>query len=156
MAFDAHGFVDEQAQAFGKAGVGLVSQELQDVVQEFRIGVVGHVWFLVLDVFVDTPTGNHGDPPSTSFLRAERLHPSGDRLRSARCARLRSASPRRGEGEWKKGNLQKDFYTDVFRLFLRATPSLAASFGRFLELDSLVRGLNVDEKNAYSGEKRKQ
>jgi len=43
MTFDAHGFVDEEAQAFGKAGVVLVSQELQDVVQEFRIGVVSHV-----------------------------------------------------------------------------------------------------------------
>ena len=31
------------AQAFGEAGVVLVSQELQDVVQEFRIGVVSHV-----------------------------------------------------------------------------------------------------------------
>jgi len=43
MTFDAHGFVDEEAQAFGEAGVVLVSQELQDVVQEFRIGVVSHV-----------------------------------------------------------------------------------------------------------------
>jgi len=47
MAFDAHGFVDEDAQAFGEAVVTLVGQELHDVVQEFRIGVVGHV---VLDV----------------------------------------------------------------------------------------------------------
>ncbi len=47
MAFDAHRFVDEQADAFGEAGVTLLSQELQDVVQEIRIGVVGHV---VLDV----------------------------------------------------------------------------------------------------------
>lgn len=47
MAFDAHGFVDEDAKAFGEAVVTLVGQELHDVVQEFRIGVVGHV---VLDV----------------------------------------------------------------------------------------------------------
>lgn len=47
MAFDAHGFVDEQADAFGEAGVALLGQELQDVVQEIRLGVVGHV---VLDV----------------------------------------------------------------------------------------------------------
>ena len=47
MAFDAHGFVDEDAEAFGEAVVALVSQELQDVVQKFRIGVVGHG---VLDV----------------------------------------------------------------------------------------------------------
>ena len=43
MAFDAHGFIDEEADAFGEAGVTLLSQELQDVIQEFRIGVVGHV-----------------------------------------------------------------------------------------------------------------
>ncbi len=47
MAFDAHGFVDGEAEAFGKAVVALLGEELQDVVQEFRIGVVGHV---VLDV----------------------------------------------------------------------------------------------------------
>jgi hypothetical protein len=39
MAFEAHGFVDEEAEAFGKAVVALLSQELQDVVQEIRIGV---------------------------------------------------------------------------------------------------------------------
>lgn len=43
MAFDAHGFVDEEAEAFGEAVVALLGQELQDVVQEFRIGVVGQV-----------------------------------------------------------------------------------------------------------------
>ena len=76
MAFDAHGFVDGEAEAFGKAVVALLGEELQDVVQEFRIGVVGHVvWWL--DVFADTPTGNHCGPPSNRFSRAERLHPSG-------------------------------------------------------------------------------
>ena len=76
MAFDAHGFVDGEAEAFGKAVVALLGEELQDVVQEFRIGVMGHVvWWL--DVFADTPTGNHCGPPSTRFSRAERLHPSG-------------------------------------------------------------------------------
>ena len=45
MAFDAHGFVDEEAQAFGEAVMALLGEELKDVVQEFRIGVVGHVWF---------------------------------------------------------------------------------------------------------------
>ena len=110
MAFDAHRFVDEDAETFGEAVVALLGQELQDVVQEFRIGLVGHVvWWL--DVFVDTPTGNQGGPPSTSFPRAERLHPSGVRLRSARYARLRSASPRRGEDGGKKDNLQNQFYT---------------------------------------------
>ena len=43
MAFDAHGFVDENAQAFGEAVVALFRQQLQNVVQEFRIGVVGHL-----------------------------------------------------------------------------------------------------------------
>ena len=47
MAFDTHGFIDENAQAFGEAVVALFSQQLQDVVQQFRIGVVGHVWFVV-------------------------------------------------------------------------------------------------------------
>jgi hypothetical protein len=65
----------------------------------------------MLAVFADTPTGNQFGPPSTSFSRAERLRPSGVRLRSARYARLRSASPRRGEAGWKKDNLQKAKYT---------------------------------------------
>ena len=38
--------------------------------------------------------------------RAALLHPSGVRLRSARYARLRSASPRRGEDGGKKDKLQ--------------------------------------------------
>ena len=74
MAFDAHGFVDEDAEAFGEAVVALLSQKLQDVAQEFRIGVVGHVMFRVGCV-CDTPTGNQCGPPSTSFSRAERFHP---------------------------------------------------------------------------------
>src|ERR1019366_8380254 len=69
------------------------------------------MWGLLLAVFGDTPTGNQRDPPSTSFPRAERLHPSGVRLRSARYARLRSASPRRGEDGGQKDNLQNQFYT---------------------------------------------
>ena len=73
---------------------------------------MGHFGF-ELAVFRDTPTGNQLGPPSTSFLRAVRLHPSGVRLRSARYARLRSASPRRGGGEGKKDKLQKDFYTPL-------------------------------------------
>lgn len=68
----ADGFADEQAD---EAGVALLGQELQDDVQEFRFGVLGHVVDL-LDVFADTPTGNHCGPPSTSFPRAGRHHPS--------------------------------------------------------------------------------
>ena len=71
MAFDAHGFVDGEAEAFGKAVVALLGEELQDVVQEFRIGVMGHVvWWL--DVFADTPTGNHCARSLTVF-RARRV-----------------------------------------------------------------------------------
>ena len=65
------------------------------------------MWFWMLDVFTDTPTGNHCGPPSTRFARAEPLHPFGIRLRSARYAK-----PQRGEAGGKKDNLQKDFYTD--------------------------------------------
>ena len=60
----------------------------------------------MLDVFVDTPTGNQRGPPSTRFARAEQLHPFGVRLRSARYA-----SPQRGEAGGKKDNLQKQVYT---------------------------------------------
>ncbi len=62
----------------------------------------------------DTPTGNQCGPPSTSFSLAKRPYPSGVRLRSARYARLHSASPRRGKDERKKDNLQKENYTDDF------------------------------------------
>jgi hypothetical protein len=41
----AHGLIDEQAEAFGEAFGALFRDELQDGVQEIRIGVVGHVWF---------------------------------------------------------------------------------------------------------------
>ena len=71
------------------------------------------MWLWLLVVFGDTPTGNQYDPPSTSFSRAERLAPSGVRLRSARSARLRSASPRRGQGGGKKDKLQKQIYTNL-------------------------------------------
>jgi hypothetical protein len=125
-AFLAHGFIDKEADAFGEAASPLFIEELQDGVQEFRIALVGHFGF-GLDVFVDTPTGNQLGPPSTSFSRAERLHPSGVRLRSARYARLRSASPRRGGGGGKKDKLQKDFYTGFWRMVL-LTP-ITAVFG---------------------------
>jgi hypothetical protein len=115
-AFLAHGFIDEEADAFGEAAGAFFIEQLQNGIQEFRIAWVGHFGF-ELDVFRDTPTGNQCGPPSTSFSRAERLHPSGVRLRSARYARLRSASPRRGGGGGKKDKLQKDFYTPSARLF---------------------------------------
>jgi hypothetical protein len=41
-ALAAHGFIDEQADAFGEALMALFGEELQDGVQEFRVGGVGH------------------------------------------------------------------------------------------------------------------
>ena len=49
-----------------RASGAMVSQELQNGIQKFRIGAVGRHGF-ALDVFADTPTGNHYGPPSTSF-----------------------------------------------------------------------------------------
>ena len=43
LAFDAHGFVDEEAKTFGEAVVAMLCKELQDVGVEFRVVVVGHV-----------------------------------------------------------------------------------------------------------------
>jgi len=76
-----------------------------------RVRFMTTMFGLVLAVFVDTPTGKPNGPPSASFPRAVRLHPSGVRLRSARYARLRCASPRRGEAGGKKNKLQKQVYT---------------------------------------------
>ena len=109
-AFLAHGIIDQEADALGQAAGAFFIEQLQNGIQEFRIALVGHDDF-ALDVFADTSTGNHLGPPSTSFSRAARLHPSWVRLRSARYARLRSASPRRGGGGGKKDKLQKEFYT---------------------------------------------
>jgi hypothetical protein len=103
MPFVAHGLVDEDAEAFGEAVVALLSQELQDVVQEIRIGVVGHV-VLLLDVFADTPTGNQCGPPSTSFSRAELPPP----LRgSAALGSLRSPSLRLTPEGWRRREERK-------------------------------------------------
>jgi hypothetical protein len=72
-----------------------------------------------LDVFGDTPTGNHYGPPSTSFWR--RQPPCGGGCAPARYARLRSAAPAGGLGGRKKSYLQKQFYT----------PPQAAGWGDF-------------------------
>ena len=106
LAFDAHRFVDEEAEAFGEAVVALLSQKLQDVAQEFRIGVVGHV-VLLLDVFADTPTGNQCGPPSTSFSRAERLPPSGVRLRSPSLRLTPEGWSRREERQFTERRLHR-------------------------------------------------
>ena len=47
IALQAHGFVDEEADAFGEAFEALAGEELQDGVQEFRLGGVGHFDFRV-------------------------------------------------------------------------------------------------------------
>ncbi len=108
LALDAHGFVDEQAQALGKGIVALLGQELQDVVQEIRIGVVGHVWFGVGCV-CDTPTAKPAWPaPDQFFPRAEPLSP----LRGSAALAIAPPHPEGGKAGWKKNNLQKDFYTD--------------------------------------------
>ena len=40
--FLGHGFIDEEADAFGEAAGAFVVEELQNGVQEFRIALVGH------------------------------------------------------------------------------------------------------------------
>jgi hypothetical protein len=44
---DAHGLVDEQAEALGQAIRAVFGDELQDGIQEIRLGAVGHVMFNV-------------------------------------------------------------------------------------------------------------
>ena len=90
-AFQAHGFVDEQAHALGEAFEAFAGEELQDGVQEFRIGLVGHVCFDVGCVWL-TPQQETIMARPRPVFRA-RSDPSGVRLRSARYARLRSAAP---------------------------------------------------------------
>jgi hypothetical protein len=62
----------------------------------------------MVDVFVDTPTGNQHGPPSTSFWNEQ--HPLG----AAPFGSLRSPSLHRTQrvfGQGTQSNLQKDFYT---------------------------------------------
>jgi hypothetical protein len=42
-SFLAHGFIDEPPDAFGETAGAIFSEQLQNGVQEFRIGLVGHV-----------------------------------------------------------------------------------------------------------------
>ena len=42
-ALQAHGFIDQQAEAFGKGAGALFREQLQNGVQEFRFGRVGHL-----------------------------------------------------------------------------------------------------------------
>jgi len=47
----AHGFVDEQPDAFGEAAGAIFREQLQNGVQEFRMGLVGHVVMVVGSVW---------------------------------------------------------------------------------------------------------
>jgi hypothetical protein len=72
--------------------------------------LAGHFGFRGL-VFVDTPTGNHLGPPSTSFGGGSPL------LGAAALGSLRSPSlrrPQKGLGRTKQTNLQKHFYTGEY------------------------------------------
>src|ERR1039458_9016669 len=107
---------DAPRNAFGQAAAGaLLSEELQNSIQEFRIRLVGRHGF-ALDVFGDTPTGNHYGPPSTSF--GWRQPPFGGGCAPARYARLRSAAPEGGLGGGKKSNLQNYVYTNMPSIWL--------------------------------------
>jgi hypothetical protein len=65
--FDPHGLVDEKTEAFDQAGGALIGDELQNRVQEFRIGGVGHRRFEVGCVCC-TPTGNPSAPDPDPFF----------------------------------------------------------------------------------------
>jgi hypothetical protein len=69
--------------------------------------LAGHFGFRGL-VFVDTPTGNHLGPPSTSFGGGSPLRGAAA-LGSLRSPSLRR--PQKGLGRTKQTNLQKHFYT---------------------------------------------
>ena len=126
-AFLTHRFVDQEADAFGEAGGALLSEELQNGVQEFRIGLVGRHGF-ALDVFGDTPTGNHDAPPSTSFSRAERLPLPGP----AALGSLRSPSLRQPRKGWRRRKEEETFTERV----LHPRPSATCVQAK----DHLVRG----------------
>jgi hypothetical protein len=67
---------------------------------------------LMLDVLVH-PNRKPIWPALDQFFARRRLAPLGLGCAAARFARLRSASAQRGQGGWKKANLQKDFYTSL-------------------------------------------
>jgi len=46
-----HGFIDEQPDAFGEAAGAIFREQLQNGIQEFRIGLVGHVVVVVGSVW---------------------------------------------------------------------------------------------------------
>lgn len=65
-AFVAHGSIDEQPGALGEAFGAVFVDELQEAIEELRLGLVRHVRRL-LDVFGTTPTGSQHGPLSTGF-----------------------------------------------------------------------------------------
>jgi hypothetical protein len=113
MAFDAHGFVDEDADPFGEAVVALLSQKLQDVVQEFRIGVVGHVVCL-LDV-LEHPNRKPMWPALDQFFARSVFTPPG--FGCARLATLAFAPPHPGgvKTEERKTNYRRSFTPTIIR-----------------------------------------
>ena len=66
---------------------------------------------LLLAVFVDTPTREPRDPPSTSFCTPPKA-PFGVGSAAARYARHRCASPEGGRRKQQNTKLQKGIYTD--------------------------------------------
>ena len=99
MAFDVHGFVDEDAEPFGEAVVALLSQKLQDVVQEFRIGEVGH-GVCLLDV-LEHPNRKPMWPALDQFFARGASSP----LR----ARLATPHPGGVKTEGRKTNYRRSF-----------------------------------------------
>jgi hypothetical protein len=76
-----HGFIDQEPDVLGQAFGPLFPCSVMSCKMVFKSsGLLGWVILVFeLDVFADTPTGNH----STSFSRVERPGPFGVRLRSA-------------------------------------------------------------------------
>lgn len=66
-AFLAHGFVDQKADAFGQALGAFIGEQLQNGLQEFRIGLVGHV--VVCWMFVRHPNRQSIWPALDQFNR---------------------------------------------------------------------------------------
>jgi len=121
-----HGLIDEDAEALGKAGGAFGGQELQNGVQEIRIKMVGHVCVLLLDVFGDTPTGNHTGQPLSRPPRA----PSG----AAAFGSLRSpyfAGPGRGAPTKTRWHFYRNNFTPPPRCLTRCPKNHAQKTGSY-------------------------
>ena len=97
-AFLAHGFIDEEADAFGKAAGAFFIEELQNGIQKFRIALVGHFGF-ELDVFARHPNRKPAWPALDQFFARGAPPP----LRgSAALGSLRSPSLRLTPEGWRR------------------------------------------------------